>query len=88
VSQRITRSHREFLKLDEGKLVYTPGEKNIKNTKSPKRFVNFTLLEVLNFMKWFVYVVNPLNAKLNPIRHVLALVGAHHFVHVSRIRVN
>jgi hypothetical protein len=31
---------------------------------------------------------NPLNAELNPIRHLLALVGGHHFVHVSRIRVN
>ena len=30
---------------------------------------------------------NPLNAELNPIRHLLALVGAHHFVYVSRIRV-
>jgi hypothetical protein len=30
----------------------------------------------------------PLNAELNPIRHFLALVGAHHFVHVIRIRVN
>jgi hypothetical protein len=32
--------------------------------------------------------INPLNAELNPIRHLLALVGAHHFVHLSRIRVN
>jgi hypothetical protein len=32
--------------------------------------------------------VNPLNAELNPIRHLLALAGAHHFVHVSRIKVN
>jgi len=31
---------------------------------------------------------NPLNAKLNPIRHLLALLGAHHILHVSRIRVN
>jgi hypothetical protein len=31
---------------------------------------------------------NPLNAELNPIRQLLALAGAHHFVHVSRIRVN
>jgi hypothetical protein len=30
---------------------------------------------------------NPLNAELNPIRHLLALAGAHHFVDVSRIRV-
>ena len=31
---------------------------------------------------------NPLNAELNPIRYLLALVGAHHIVHVSGIRVN
>ena len=31
--------------------------------------------------------VNPLDAELNPIRHLLALVGDHHIVHVSRIRV-
>ena len=31
--------------------------------------------------------INPLNAELNPIRHLLALVGARHTVHVSRIRV-
>ena len=33
-------------------------------------------------------VLNSLNAELNPIRHLLALTGAHHFVHVSRVRVN
>ena len=31
---------------------------------------------------------NPLNAELNPICHLLALLGVHHFLHVSRIRVN
>ena len=31
--------------------------------------------------------VNPLNPKLNPICYLLALLGAHHFLHVSRIRV-
>ena len=31
---------------------------------------------------------NPLNANLNPICHLLALVGAHPILHVSRIRVN
>jgi hypothetical protein len=31
--------------------------------------------------------VNPLNAELNPICHLLALLGVHHFLHVSRIRV-
>ena len=32
-------------------------------------------------------VINPLNADLNPISHLIALVGARHIVHVSRIRV-
>ena len=32
--------------------------------------------------------LNPLNAELNPICHLLALLGVHHFLHVSRIRVN
>ena len=32
--------------------------------------------------------INPLNAELNPIRHLLALAGARHTVHVSRVRVN
>jgi hypothetical protein len=41
-------------------------------------------LRGVNFDRLF----NPLNAELNPIRHLLALAGAHHFVHVSRIRVN
>jgi hypothetical protein len=31
--------------------------------------------------------INPLNAELNPICHLLALLGAHHILHVSRIRV-
>jgi hypothetical protein len=29
----------------------------------------------------------PLNAQLNPICHLLTLLGAHHILHVSRIRV-
>jgi hypothetical protein len=30
---------------------------------------------------------NTLNAELNPIFHLLALLGAHHILHISRIRV-
>jgi len=33
------------------------------------------------------YPVNHLNAQLNPICHLLVLLGAHHILHVSRIRV-
>jgi len=31
--------------------------------------------------------LNPLNPELNPIYYLLALLEAHHFLHVSRIRV-
>jgi len=31
--------------------------------------------------------INTLNAELNPICYLLALLGAHYFLHVSRIRV-
>jgi hypothetical protein len=37
----------------------------------------------ITFMKTF----NPLNAELNSMCHLLALLGVHHFLHVSRIRV-
>jgi len=31
--------------------------------------------------------INPLNAELNSFCHLLALLGAHHILHVSRVRV-
>jgi len=31
--------------------------------------------------------INPLNAEINPIYHLLALLGARHILHVSRISV-
>ena len=39
------------------------------------------------FLFLLLVVINPLNAELNPICYLLALLGAHHFLHVSRIRV-
>jgi hypothetical protein len=35
-----------------------------------------------------ILAFNPLNAELNPICHLLALLGADHILHVSRVRVN
>jgi hypothetical protein len=32
--------------------------------------------------------INPLNSELNPTCHLLALLGAHHILHVSGVRVN
>ena len=42
------------------------------------------------FREVFLRIIyfNPLNAELNPIRHLLALAEAHHILHVSKIRVN
>ena len=37
--------------------------------------------------KFDSFGLNPLNAKLNPICNLLALLGAHHILHVGRIRV-
>ena len=40
-------------------------------------------------LKWLhKYSSNPLKAELNPICHLLALIGGHHILHVSRIRFN
>ena len=41
-------------------------------------------LELLTFKS----KLTPLNAELNPICHLLLLLGAHHILHVSRVRVN
>ena len=38
-------------------------------------------------IKLSLYVINPLNAELNPIYHLLPLLGAHQILHVSRVRV-
>jgi len=38
-------------------------------------------------MKLFFQLFNPLNAELKPICHLLALLGAHHILHVRGIRV-
>jgi hypothetical protein len=34
-----------------------------------------------------LFIFNPLSPELNPICYLLALLGAHHFLHVNRIRV-
>ena len=41
----------------------------------------------LRLMNPLTTKINPLNPELNPICYLLALLGAHHFLHVSRIRV-
>ena len=45
-------------------------------------------MALTNVLLTGIHVFNHLNAELNPIRHLLALEGAHHIVHVSGVRVN
>jgi len=42
----------------------------------------------ISFWSMPVILINPLNAELNAICYLLALLGAHPILHVSRIRVN
>ena len=42
---------------------------------------------LFSFIFHGIYDFNPLNPELNPICYLLALLGAHHFFHVSRVRV-
>ena len=49
------------------------------------RKMKLTKFRRYNFIRSSYF--KPLNAELNPVRHLLALVGARHFVHVSRVRV-
>ena len=44
------------------------------------QYANYVVSHTLSF-------INPLNTELNPMCYLLALLGAHHFLHVSRIRV-
>jgi len=46
-----------------------------------RRRRSLSITTVLNYA-----MVNPLNPELNPICYLLALLGAHHFLHVSRLR--
>ena len=44
-------------------------------------------IEVFNWYRDRQRTLNPLNPELNPICYLLALLGAHHFLHVNRIRI-
>ena len=63
----------------------TTEEKATKNLSQGKK--NLSQVKK-NLSQSTVYIaINPLNAELNSICHLLALLGAHPILHVSRIRV-
>ena len=53
-----------------------------------KRLISDVLLTVHLFIILVINQLNHLNAELIPICHLLALLGAHHILHLSRVRVN
>ena len=53
-----------------------------KNSCSCQQPVHLHLMQ-----RVFRGLLNPLNPEWNPICYLLALLGAHHFLHVSRVRV-
>jgi len=58
------------------------------NTGSQSENLQPAPLSLTNILHLYsINTINPLNAKLNPICHLLALLGAHHILHISRIRV-
>jgi len=63
--------------LRRGYCVRLVVESRIVSCSTPPQFTPFGVLDL-----------NPLNPELNPICYLLALLGAHNFLHVSRIRVN
>jgi len=56
------------------------------NSGDIKRETESTIVAAQDQAMCTIYF-NPLNAELNPICHLLALLGAHHILHVSRLKV-
>jgi len=61
---------------------------NRVNVKTVKLLVNYCKLVITNTWNKQNKMFNPLNADLNPICHLLVLLGAHPILYISRIRVN
>jgi hypothetical protein len=75
------RNHLEDLGVD--------GEDNIKKLDRQKwtAFFWFRIGTCWLALVKAVMNINTLNAELNPICHLLALLGAHHILHISGLRV-
>jgi hypothetical protein len=62
--------------LQLAKQVFPPYYRSVSHDRRP---ITLDIIQIVN--------INPLNAELNPICRLLALLGAHHILHVSRLRV-
>jgi len=62
-------------------------ELNWSSLASWVQWVYYEYLDILTVYDMNIPPIKSSNAELNPICHLLALLGAHHILHVSRIRV-
>jgi len=91
VRERLAVAKQEVLKFDAGRFnLRKLNELEVRKQFQIRILTRFTALENLSDIEDISRAwknINPLNAELNPIFCLLALLGAHHFIHVSRIRV-
>jgi hypothetical protein len=73
--------HHHILPMSDTHLPFT--QEMVNYNPQPNKGISYRIHETEKKNSF----LNPLNAELNPIRHLLALVGGRHIVHVSRIRV-
>jgi len=72
-----------------------PTQPSLPNLSKPSHLDAAVCQKTFHWMKKFaprnslvsLIHINPLKPELNPICYLLALLGAHHFLHISRIRV-
>jgi len=67
-----------------GSTKHYPEDGGRKSGRSDVAYIQYALCHTPEYSNLYV---NPLKPELNPICYLLALLGAHHFLHVSRIRV-
>jgi len=63
----------------------------VTNVMQPERNLNEVKVQMVHVnvvMCFKTSIFNLLKAELNPVSNLLALLGAHYILHVSRIRVN
>ena len=66
---------------------YAVGSRSAQSKVATDHLCKLFVPNALSALQRRSFPFNPLNAELNPICHLLALLGAHQILHVSRIRV-
>jgi hypothetical protein len=82
-----TQKHHAFMRQNQVKLSQCLSQRKslIKLVQHKQTYTDGSICFSVNLT--VSKTINPLNPELNPICYLLALLGANHFLHVSRIRV-